>query len=235
MLETAQSSPPDGEKTLHIDTPAGLVTAIAEVSAGKVERVRFRNVPSFAVELDAFVDVPGPGRVHYDLAFGGAYYAYVSAAEAGVGLDPSDVSHLIGTGMAIKRAVMANRIITHPFDEELGFLYGTIFVGAPHSSDLHSRNVCIFAEGEVDRSPTGTGVSGRLALLYARGEITLGHRIEIESIIGTRFGGCVLANTRFGDYAAIIPEIDGRAWITGHSEFIIDPTDPLKYGFLLRD
>jgi trans-L-3-hydroxyproline dehydratase len=95
--------------------------------------------------------------------------------------------------------------------------------------------VCIFAEGEVDRSPTGTGVSGRLALHYARGEIGLGERIEIESIIGTRFGGRVLEETRFGPYAAVIPEVDGRAWITGQTEFVIDPTDPLKYGFLLRD
>ena len=233
LLESAPTRPPDGESTLRIDTPAGLVTATAHVRAGTVERVRFRNVPSFVLELDARVQVPGHGRVRYDLAFGGAFYAYVQADEAGVGLGAEDVSQLIDTGMAIKRAVMASRVIAHPFDADLGFLYGTIFVGAARSHEAHSRNVCIFAEGEVDRSPTGTGVSGRLALHYARRQIGLGQRIEIESIIGTRFGGRVLAETRFGHYPAVIPEVDGRAWITGQSEFVIDPDDPLRYGFLL--
>jgi proline racemase len=233
MLETAETRPADGETTLHIDTPAGLVTATAHVRGGKVERVRFRNVPSFVVELDARVDVPGRGRLRYDLAFGGAFYAYVSADDAGLSLNREDVSRLIDTGMAIKRAVMASRVITHPFEADLSSLYGTILVGRAHTKQAHSRNVCIFAEGEVDRSPTGTGVSGRLAIHHARGEIKLDKRIEIESIIGTRFGGRVLEETHFGPYPAVISEVDGRAWITGQSEFIIHPDDPLKHGFLL--
>jgi ribosomal protein uS13 len=137
-------------------------------------------------------------------------------------------------GMSIKRAVMHGRRITHPDDAELGFLYGTIFIGPPESPEAHSRNVCIFADGEVDRSPTGTGVSGRLAIHHARGEIGLDQRIVIESILGTTFSGRVLEETRVGEYKAVIPEVTGSAYITGRHEFVIDPADPLAKGFMLR-
>jgi proline racemase len=234
VVETGLFPRREGETTVRFDTPAGLVTATADVRNGRVERVRFRNVPSFAVELDARVEVPGIGTVQYDLAYGGAFYAYVDAERLGVGLGRDDVRELIDTGMTIKRAVISARDIVHPFDPDLGFLYGTIFVGSPRSGGAHSRNVCIFAEGEVDRSPTGTGVSGRLAIHHARGELALNQRIEIESIIDTRFTGRVVEETSFGPYRAVIPEIGGRAWITGESEFVIDPDDPLRFGFILR-
>jgi trans-L-3-hydroxyproline dehydratase len=136
--------------------------------------------------------------------------------------------------MAIKRAVMSTRDIQHPFESDLGFLYGTIFIGPPQGADAHSRNVCVFAEGEVDRSPTGTGVSARLAIHHARGEIAVGERIVVESIIGSRFAGRVLATTVFGPHAAVVPEIEGTAHITGRQEFLIDPADPLRDGFILR-
>jgi trans-L-3-hydroxyproline dehydratase len=234
VLETGRIPAGEGETTLRIDTPAGLVTARAQVRGGRVERVAFRNVPSFVVELDARVEVPGLGKVRYDLAFGGAFYVYVDAAEAGVGLGPENFRELIDAGMAIKRAVMATQPIEHPFDSDLGFLYGTIFVGPARSRDAHSRNVCIFAEGEVDRSPTGTGVSGRLAIHQARGELAAGEAIRIESIIDTCFSGRILEETSVGPYTAIVPEVEGRAWITGESTFVIDPNDPLRHGFILR-
>ncbi len=220
--------------TIRIDTPAGLVTAHARVSAGHVTSVYFRNVPSFVLALDETIDVPGLGRVRYDIAFGGGFYAYVLAQDVGVTCTPEDYRPLIEKGMAIKRAIMAKRSIPHPFERDLSFLYGTIFIGPPLGPDAHSRNVCIFAEGEVDRSPTGTGVSGRLALHYARGEIKVGEPITIESIIGTRFTGRVVATTTFGPHAAIIPEVEGTAHITGRHEFLIDPNDPLRNGFILR-
>ncbi|MBI1881209.1 MAG: proline racemase family protein, partial [Chloroflexi bacterium] len=165
------------ETTLKIDAPAGLVIAHATIVGGRVQRVRFRNVPSFVLALDETVDVPGLGTVRYDLAFGGAFYAYVQAEEVGLTCTPEDHRALIEKGMAIKRAVMAGRDIQHPFEADLSFLYGVIFIGPPLSEGAHSRNVCIFAEGEVDRSPTGTGVSGRLALHYARGEFILNQPI----------------------------------------------------------
>ena len=233
-VETGLVQVREPETVMRIDAPAGPIEATVRVRDGHAVRVAFRNVPSFVLALDQHVEVPGLGRVRYDIAFGGAFYAYVQAADVGLTTRPADVNRLIEAGMAIKRAVMASRPIRHPFEEDLGFLYGTIFIGPPHAPDAHSSNVCIFAEGEVDRSPTGTGVSGRLALHMARGEIEAGQPIVIESILGTRFTGRVLARTSFGPHEAVLPEVQGSAYIVGRCEFLIDPDDPLKDGFILR-
>jgi proline racemase len=222
------------ETTIKIDTPAGLVTARARVEGSQVTRVRFYNVPSFVLALDETVQVPGLGHIRYDLAFGGAFYAFVRAEDAGVQLTPESFRPLIERGVAIKRAIMSSRPIPHPFEPDLSFLYGTIFVGPPVGVGAHSRNVCIFAEGEVDRCPTGTGVSARLAIHHARGEIGLDEPMVVESIIGSRFTGRMVNTTEFGPYPAVIPEIEGTAHITGRHEFLIDPTDPLRDGFILR-
>jgi proline racemase len=221
------------ETRVKIDAPSGMVTAYARVREGRVQSVYFHNVPSFVLVLDEVVDVPGLGKIRYDIAYGGAFYAFVQAEAVGVQCNPEDVRALIEKGMAIKRAIMASRPIPHPFEEDLSFLYGTIFIGPPQERDAHSRNVCIFAEGEVDRSPTGTGVSARLAIHHARGEISLNEQITIESIIGSCFSGRVVQTTTFGPHPAIIPEVEGRAYITGRHEFLIDPNDPLRNGFLL--
>jgi proline racemase len=233
-VETGLVSLVEPETTIRIDAPAGLVTAYARVEGGRVRSVRFYNVPSFVVALDETVEVPDLGRVRYDLAFGGAFYAYVQAADVGVTCTPEDFRPLIEKGTAIKRAIVASRPIRHPFEEDLSLLYGTIFVEGPHDPDAHSRNVCIFAEGEVDRCPTGTGVSGRLAIHHARGEVAVGQPIVVESIIGSRFTGRIVETTTFGPYDAIIPEVEGTAHITGQHEFLIDPVDPLGQGFILR-
>jgi len=233
-VETGMVTATEPETTVRIDTPSGLVTSFARVEKSHVRSVRFHNVPSFVVELDTAVDVPGIGRVRYDLAFGGAFYAYVKAADVGLTCEPKNHSALIDTGMKIKRAVMASREIVHPFESDLNFLYGTIFIGPPLGRDADSRNVCIFAEGEVDRSPTGTGVSGRMAIHFARGEIKPGEPMVIESIIGSRFTGRVIDTVKFGPYQAVIPEVEGRAFITGRHEFLLDPDDPLRHGFILR-
>ncbi|MCB9098714.1 MAG: proline racemase family protein [Anaerolineales bacterium] len=234
VLETGYLPLIAPQSTVKIDTPAGLVTAHARVSAGQITEVYFHNVPSFVVALDESVEVPGIGLVPYDLAFGGAFYAYVQAEAVGLTCTPENFQELIKKGRAIKQAVMAQRPIPHPFEDDLSFLYGTIFIDAPLSDDAHSRNVCVFAEGEVDRSPTGTGVSGRMAIHYAKGEVGLNEPLIIESIIGSRFTGRVVETTTFGPYPAVIPEIEGTAHITGRHEFLIDPTDPLKRGFVLR-
>ncbi|MCP4539750.1 MAG: proline racemase family protein [Chloroflexi bacterium] len=233
-LETGLLPMTSPETVVKIDAPAGLITAYAMVVDGQVSSVRFHNVPSFVLALDETVDVPGLGKVRYDIAFGGAFYAYVQAQDVGVTCAPEDFRALIEKGMAIKRAVMDSRPIPHPFEEDLSFLYGTIFIGPPLGANAHSRNVCIFAEGEVDRCPTGTGVGGRLAIHHARGEIGLDQSIAIESIIGTRFTGRIVETTTFGPYSAIIPEVEGTAHITGRHEFLVDPSDPLRNGFILR-
>ncbi len=233
-LETGMIPKNEPETTIGIDTPAGLVTAHARVRQGRVLSVYFHNVPSFALAMDETVEVPGLGTVRYDIAYGGAFYAFVQAEEVGLTTTPKDFSALVEKGMAIKRAIMASRPIPHPFEEDLSFLYGTIFIGPPRSEKAHSSNVCVFAEGEVDRSPTGTGVSARLALHHAKGEIEILEPIEIESIISSTFTGRVIETTTFGPHDAVIPEVWGTAHITGRHEFLIDPNDPLRKGFILR-
>lgn len=233
-LETGILPMIEPETIIKVDTPAGLVTAYAKVSGRSVKSVYFHNVPSFVLALDETVDVPGLGKLRYDLAFGGAFYAYVQAEDVGLTCSPKNFRSLIRKGMAIKEAVMASRPIHHPFQEDLSFLYGTIFIGPPLGEGAHSRNVCVFADGQVDRCPTGTGISGRLAIHYARGEVDVNQPIVVESIIGSRFTGCVVETTTFGPYAAIIPQVEGRAHITGRHEFLINPIDPLRNGFILR-
>lgn len=234
VLETGMMPMVSPITEIKIDSPAGRITAFAHIENNRVKNVSFLNVPSFVSELDAVVEAPGLGKVRYDLAFGGGFYAYVNAKDVGVTCSPEDFRPLIEKGMAIKRAVMQTKQIVHPFENDLGFLYGTIFVGPPVDKGSHSRNVCIFADGEVDRSPTGTGVSGRLAIHHARGEIELNESIVIESIIGSKFTGRVVDEVTFGPHKAIIPEVRGEAYIIGRNELWINPNDPLKDGFILR-
>ncbi len=223
------------DPVVRLDTPAGRVTAYPHTdAAGRVTHVSFDNVPSFVYALDQAVDVPGLGRVRYDLAFGGAFYAYVDAASVGVGLTPADFRQLIDLGTRIKQAVMAAGIPQHPFEPDLSLLYGTIFTGPAHDPANHSREVCVFADGEVDRSPTGTGVSGRAALHYAKGEIGVNQPFVVESILGTTFSGEVVEVTTFGPYPAVVPQVSGTAYIVGRNELVIDPGDALANGFLLR-
>jgi len=231
LLETGMLGP---RESIKLDTPAGRVTARAAFAGQRVRSVCFENVPSFAYKLDQSVNVPGVGDVRYDVAFGGAFYAYCKASDLGVQVIPEQFRKLIEVGMAVKQAVMNSIEIKHPFEEDLGFLYGTIIDGPPLAEGAHSRNVCVFAEGEVDRSPTGTGVSGRVALEHAKGGLAIGEPFVIESLIGTRFTGRVVREMSFGDYSAAVPEIEGSAWITGRHEFLIAPDDPLRDGLILR-
>jgi trans-L-3-hydroxyproline dehydratase len=135
--------------------------------------------------------------------------------------------------MMIKKAVMISRPIEHPFERELGFLYGTVFI-APPIGEADTRNVCIFADGQIDRSPTGTGVSGRMAIHFARKEVRKGQPLIVESIIGSRFTGKVVESTTYGGFPAVISEVEGTAGITGRNEFLFDPDDSLAQGFVLR-
>lgn len=217
---------------LTIDTPAGQVRAEVDFEDGKAGTVTFRNVGSFVVELDSRVKVPDLGTVVFDLAFGGAFYAYVKASSLGLDLD--DASSLIEAGRKIKRAISSDREISHPLDSALSFLYGVVFTGPPVQPSSRHRSVCIFAEGELDRSPTGTGVSGSIAILVERSELSIGETIAVESILGSVFEGKAVARAEIGGIPAVIPEISGTAHLIGRSEFWVDPDDPLGDGFFLR-
>lgn len=237
LVETGAVAAAGAETPVPLDTPAGLVRAVAHVGAdGRVERVSFVNVASFVLARDLAVTLPGVGEVTVDVAFGGAFYAILPAAAVGLSVTPADAGALVTAGEDIKAAVNARLPIEHPEDADLGFLYGTIFTGPPADSRHHSRNCCVFAAGEVDRSPTGTGVSARLAVLHARGELGRDAAIAIESILGPEsvFAGRIIAETSVGPHAAVIPEVSGRAYLTGRSAFWLDPVDPLASGFLVR-
>jgi trans-L-3-hydroxyproline dehydratase len=234
FVETGLIPMKEPETEVTMDVPSGFIKSYAKVKNGQVAKVRFENVPSFVQSLDTEVDVPGLGTINYDLAFGGAFYAFVDVTQLDLDCTPEYQNQLIETGMKIKHAVMDSVEMVHPLEPDMNFLYGTIFTGALKDPNHHSRNVCIFAEGEVDRSPTGTGVSARAAILHAKGEIKVGESIIIESIIGSTFSVKVVAITTFGNYDAVIPEVSGNAYITGKNTFWINPEDPLKDGFILR-
>ncbi|MCH2132197.1 MAG: proline racemase family protein [Phycisphaerales bacterium] len=241
IIALAMLGPPEGlipldpsDPVIRFDTPAGRVTARVQFDGDGIDRVSFRNVPSFVAESGGQVEVPGLGEVRFDLAFGGAFYAYVDAAELDVPLVPGATDRIVEVAMAIKHSVMASREIKHaPQASDLDFLYGVILVGPAHG-EAHSRNVCVFADGEVDRSPTGTGVSGRAAIHHARGDLATGEVITIESILGTTFDVSVAEVDRIGQREVIIPEVTGRASLTGRHEFIVEDDDPLGGGFLLH-
>jgi trans-L-3-hydroxyproline dehydratase len=222
------------EVHLTFSVPAGRIHARARIEEGKARDVTFRNVPSFLYLKEQEVHVPGIGRVRFDVAYGGAFYAVVDAMPLGLELVPQHFNRLVDYGRRIKLAVMEGFPIEHPFERELSFLYGTIFVAAPQQAGHHTRNVCIFAAGELDRSPTGSGVSARAALHHAKGELQLNEPLTIESILGSTMTVRAVERTKFGPHDAVIPEVGGTAFITGRNECYFDPNDPLGRGFIFR-
>ncbi len=234
VFDTGIIEKDSSEPELSIDAPPGLIKSKAFIKDGVVTKVSFLNVPSFVLYQDKSIEVDGIGQVKFDVAYGGAFYAFVDADELGLGLEEKNYNQLIDWGRRIKHAVMDNFNIAHPFEADLSFLYGTIFTGKAKKPKHHSRNVCIFAEGEVDRSSTGSGVSARAALHHAKGELTVGEAITIESILGTTMDVEINELCTYGPHNAVIPKVSGTAALTGKSEFWFDPSDPLKEGFIFR-
>jgi len=226
----------EGINRIKIDAPCGRINSFVEIENGKVMGVHFHCVPSFVISLDREITLEKYGTIKYDLAYGGAFYAYVDMDKNNFDFDLSKESYsqLIEVGMDIKHAVInSSDDIIHPFESDLSFLYGTIFTGQALSNNNQSRNVCIFAEGEVDRCPTGSGVSGRMAIHYKRNQIEAGHAWKIESIIDSVFKASVVEEVKYDQLDAVIPQVEGTAHIIGRMEFLIDPNDPLE-PFVLR-
>ena len=222
------------------DAPAGPVRASAHLAQAngangvgrRVERVSFVNVPSFVLHPGLTVRV-GSREVRADVAFGGAFYAIVDAESVGMSILPARLPDLRRLGMDIKRAVEAAVTVEHPLDGGLKGIYGTIFTGPPDREDADLKNVTIFADAEVDRSPCGTGTCAVMAVLDAMGLLAPGRDFCHESIVGTVFKGRVANRTQVGDSPAIVPELEGSAWITGEHTFLVDDRDPLHAGFRL--
>ncbi|MDF1695168.1 MAG: proline racemase family protein [Saprospiraceae bacterium] len=225
---------PKHSSQLVINVPAGQVKARAKFENGIVKRTYFTNVPSFLYLQNKEVEVNELGQVKFDVAFGGAFYAFVDADQLNISMDASNHNTLIHVGKLIKHAVMSNFDIIHPTTDDLSFLYGTIFTGSAFDSNHHSRNVCIFAEGELDRSATGSGVSARASLHYTKGELGLREKITIESILGSTMTVEVKEEVLFHGYKAVIPEVSGTASFVGKNEFWFDPSDDYRKGFIFR-
>jgi len=223
------------DSAIKIDAPAGLIHAYAQYDNNDDLLVSFDNVPSFVEILNQTVTVEGLGTVNYDIAYGGAYYAYVDADKLNLSCTPENQQALINAGKAIKKAVMTNYTIIHPIEDDLSFLYGVILYSSKtDNKDSHSRHVCIFADGEVDRSPTGTGVSARIALLVEKEAVTTQQEITIESIVGGKMTVKVQAKINYHGKEAFIPRVSGRSFITGCHQFMLNKNDIFPTGFLLR-
>ncbi len=225
------------ETRLKFDTPAGMVRAYASVDDNRVRSVFFENVPSFAYALDQEVEVSGLGKVRVDIAYGGEFYAYVHASDLGLKLVPEEVHEVARLGSAICEAVEQAVPVIHPIDPVLSLLSGVVFCAPPvrrRDVKVDARQVCVFTDGAVDRSPSGTGLSGRLAIHHLRGEIDLGEPLVVEGLLGGVFTGkAAHGGLHIGPHPAIIAEIEGAASLTGSHCFFLDPEDLLKDGFLV--
>ncbi|MBY8882050.1 proline racemase family protein [Actinacidiphila acidipaludis] len=232
LVETGMVPVTEPVTTIRLDTPAGLVVASVAVEDGAATSVTIENVPSFAYALDAKVEVPGYGEVGYDLAFGGNFYAIVELGDLGLPFDRARAGDLLSAGLAIMDAVNAANLPVHPERDDISGCHH-VYLKAPGSTAALSRHAMAIHPGWFDRSPCGTGTSARMAQLHARGELALDQEFVNESFIGTRFTGRLLGETTVGTHPAVLPSITGRAWVTGTSQFHLDPTDPFPAGFLL--
>jgi proline racemase len=232
LVETGMVPVTSPVTTVRLDTPAGLVIARVSVVDGVARSVTIRNVPSFSVGLDRVVSVPGYGDVRYDMAFGGNFYAILPLAEVGLPFERSAGQRILSCGLAVMSAINSGDRPVHPVDPGIAGCHHVQFV-APGSTARHSRHAMAIHPGWFDRSPCGTGTSARLAQLYARGELDVGDEFVNESFIGTRFVGRLVERAEVGGVAAVVPEITGRAWITGTAQYLVDPEDPFPHGFQL--
>jgi proline racemase len=228
--------PSDDEVEVVIDVPSGRVRAIAALEGGRAVSARFRNVPALvhALDVDLAVSLPGGDRtVTVDVAYGGAFYASLEASQVGLEVVPEHSPALIAAGRAIKRAANAALDLRLPDDSGDVGLYGTILYD--RLGEAHQRNITVFADGQVDRSPCGSGTSARLAVLAERGELAVGHTLVHDSIVGTRFLGRLLGETQpRGGVRRWDTEVEGKASRTGQHTFVLDPDDELGLGFVLR-
>jgi proline racemase/trans-L-3-hydroxyproline dehydratase len=219
-VETGRvAAAPDGETDVTIDVPSGRVVARVRCAGGAVQAVAFRNVPAYVIARD--VDA---GPVRADVSYGGAIYASVAAADLGLTVTPERIGDLIAAGREVKRALDGTDVARHPTDDRLSGIYGTILYD--ELAPLHQRNVTVFADGEVDRSPCGSGTSARIALL----DLEPGQVLRHDSIVGTTFSAWVVERTGDG----LVTEVEGTAHRTGEHRFVLDPRDVLGTGFVLR-
>ena len=223
------------EKEVVVETPAGLIyaTAKSKDNGAKVKEVSFKNVESFLYKRDLELDVEGVGHIKFDISFGGSFFCILSADQLGLEVKPENASKLKEAGLKIRDAVNANIEIQHPTLSHIKSVDLVEIYDKPSHPEATYKNVVVFGDGNIDRSPCGTGTSAKLATLYAKGELKPGEPFVYESILGTLFKGRIVEERKLADFDAIIPEITGSGYILGFSNYVYDPDDALTYGFLL--
>ncbi|MFM0565731.1 trans-3-hydroxy-L-proline dehydratase [Paraburkholderia sediminicola] len=222
------------ETRVGIDAPCGFIETFVSYDGEHAGPVRFVNVPSFIWKRDVSVLTPSFGSMTGDIAYGEAFYFYVDGAPFGLEIREDAVEKLIAFGSEVKAAANAAYSVAHPEIPEIDHIYGTVIANAPRHPGSTQANCIIFADREVDRSPSGSGTAGRVAQLYQRGQLAPDSTLINESILGTAFTGRVLRETHVGDLPAVIPQIQGNAHVCGFANWIIDERDPLSKGFLVR-
>jgi len=247
LLETGMIPMREPVTELTLEAPAGLIRVRAACRDGKVTQVAFRNVPAFAVHLDAAIEVPSLGRVTVDVAWGGMFYVIADAAAFGLRLTPDEGRDITRIGELIKAATQEQLPVVHPENPEIRGVTIAQLSGAAASAGNDRRNAVIVSTGKldwsrpstwtgaIDRSPCGTGTCAKMATLHARGALPLGTPFRHEGVLGTVFTGTLLEETTVGPYRAVVPELSGTAWITGFAQYVVDPEDPFPEGFTVGD
>lgn len=234
-VETGIVAKTEGWTEVRIECPCGLVVAHVRIENGRAGDVWFSSVPAFLHTRDLTLDVPGFGAITCDIAYGGAFYALVPASAFGLEIGASPVSAIIAAANALVARINETTPVAHPDSDDLGFLYGAILTdGHDGGGGRPSRNICTFADGQVDRSPTGSGVTARLAACHARGTVRAGERRMFESVVGSRFWGEVEAPAGLSGREAVTIRVGGRAHFSGEARFWLEEGDDLGRGFLVR-
>ncbi|UWD49570.1 proline racemase [Clostridioides difficile] len=227
---------PAVEPITHVvmEAPAGIIRGDVTVVDGKAKEVSFLNVPAFLYKEGVEVDLPGVGTVKFDISFGGSFFAIIHASQLGLKIEPQNAGKLTELAMKLRDIINEKIEIQHPTLAHIKTVDLVEIYDAPTHPEATYKNVVIFGQGQVDRSPCGTGTSAKLATLHAKGELKVGEKFVYESILGTLFKGEIVEETKVADFNAVIPKISGSAYITGFNHFVIDEEDPLKHGFILK-
>ena len=247
LIETGMVRVREPITELVLESPAGLITVEVEVENGKAKRVTFENVPAFAYHIDVPVEVPDIGSVRVDVAYGGMNYVIADTQTLGLSLSPDRAGELARVGEMVKTAAKAQIPVVHPENPEIKDITIGVLSGPATHPEATLKNAAIVSTGELDwerpetwkaaldRSPCGTGTSAKMAALYARGELGLNEDFHHEGILGTIFTGRLIRETKVGQYTAVVPTISGQAWITGFSQYVLDPSDPFPEGYTMGD
>lgn len=247
LIETGMVAAVEPTTRLTLETPAGLIRVEAEVDRGKVTNVTFENVPAFAVHLDRKIEVPELGSVEVDIAFGGMFFVIADAEALKVKLDADNGGEIARVGEMIKKATQEQVSVTHPDNPGITGVTIAQLSGPAESGAVSRKNAVIVSSGvldwerpdtwtgALDRSPCGTGTCAKMAVLHAKGELPLGEDFVHEGPLGTTFTGRLLRETLVGEYAAVVPSLSGRAWVTGFASYVVEPSDPFPEGFTVGD